>query len=145
MFIRSQVTKTNLLVFTPPWSSTVACWGQEFCFCTRPPELCAGAWEAVEDTGMCFPLPLPLPFSSHSEKVTKNFSHLPLKVLCVYVCACMSTTSMSIAELLVSADHSAPAALITGRTQTPQRDLSRRRQRHNVDVCVMRSTSVAFL
>lgn len=88
MLIRREVTKTNLLVFTPPWSSTVACWGQEFCFCTRPLEPCAGAWEAVEDTGMCFPLPLPLPFSSHSEKVTKNFSHLPLNVLCVYVCAC---------------------------------------------------------
>lgn len=55
---------------------------------------------------------------------------------------------MSIAELLVSADHGAPAALVTGRTQTPQRDLSRHRQRHidiNVDVCIMGSTLTAFV
>lgn len=59
--------ETCLLGLPPPCSSLGSCWGQKWCFCPRPPEEPAGAWEAEEDPGMCLPLPLPLPLSSHSD------------------------------------------------------------------------------
>lgn len=41
------------------------------------------------------------------------------------LCVCVHhLTSVSVAQPLVSVHHSAPAALLTGRTKTPQRDLS---------------------
>lgn len=51
-----------------PCSSTVACGGHECCFCMRPLEPTAVAWETEEeeDAGMGFPRPLPLPRPSHS-------------------------------------------------------------------------------
>lgn len=64
---RSTKLTDFLVAFAPPCSSAVACGGQECCFCTRPlePGAVTGATEE-EDAGTCFPLPLPLPFSSHS-------------------------------------------------------------------------------